>query len=373
MAFIGLGKIDKNLIPTIIGCIICFLNRILNQYVHTSLFENVILTNIFVELANCLCIIPYIIFKIRTKKYTNKENVSKNNNIEYIYTGIKSFYYTKGKLKFIILVSIIYFIEEILFVLTFIIKTNSWIYLILFTSLFYYIIFKEKLYKHHYLSIVIILVLGMIIDLVLGNLQNDISNNFSLLLVSFLRFILVSFNFVIYKYIMDKKFVSVYGLYLGVGFITLALFNIFAILDHNYFKFYEYESYFDNFNGEELLTLLAVMFTQLGILLACFITIKKYTPCHTFIIFVFGQLAYYIDFTGDKAVIIICLLLILLFSLTFNEIIEINIWGLSYNTKRNIINRVENENKDSYVIKNESLCGIKDENLIEMNNFEIYD
>ena len=54
-------------------------------------------------------------------------------------------------------------------------------------------------------------------------------------------------------------------------------------------------------------------------------------------------MAYYINFEGYAPLIIICLIIILFLSLIFNEIIEINACGLSYNTKRNIIYRAESE------------------------------
>ena len=48
-------------------------------------------------------------------------------------------------------------------------------------------------------------------------------------------------------------------------------------------------------------------------------------------------------------VVIICLLFILFFSLIFNEIFEINVCGLSHNTKRNISKRAVNEDINLYV------------------------
>ena len=104
-----------------------------------------------------------------------------------------------------------------MFVSTFKIKSNSWYLYILITSIFYYMIFKIKLFKHHYLSIIIIILLGIIIDLVVGNLQNDFLNNFFLLLISFLRIILLSFDYVIIKYTIEKKFVSVYEIIFFIG------------------------------------------------------------------------------------------------------------------------------------------------------------
>ena len=74
MAFIGLGKINTNLIPIIVGCVFCFLNRLLNQYEGTSLFKNVMLTNIFISFSDLFTIVPYIIFKIRSKKIYKHEN-----------------------------------------------------------------------------------------------------------------------------------------------------------------------------------------------------------------------------------------------------------------------------------------------------------
>ena len=127
---------------------------------------------------------------------------------------------------------VILFVEAIMFASTFKIKSNSWYLYILITSAFYYIIFKIKLFKHHYLSIIIIILSGIIIDLVLGNLQNDFLNHFFLLLISILRIILLSFYYVIVKYTIEKKFVSVYEIIFFIGIINFVMFIIFAIFDY---------------------------------------------------------------------------------------------------------------------------------------------
>ena len=113
------------------------------------------------------------------------------------------------------------------------------------------------------------------------------------------------------------------------------------------------------------------MITQFGIYISLFIIDKKDTPCHIFIVFVFGQLAYYYDLTKISTISIICLIIILFFSLIFNEIIELHFFGLSHYTKKNIINRAESEVYDSlFVVKNEE-CDINSENdgiEIELEN-----
>ena len=376
MAFIRFGKIDKNLIPILIGCIFCFLNRLLNQYKDTYLFKNIILTNIFISFSDLFMIVPYIIYKIRSKKVVHNDNHELNQmdtKFEYIYEENNIEDDIKYKERYILLIGIIFFINYIMFVKTFEMKTNTWIVYILFTSIFYYIIFKAKLFKHHYLSIIIILIIGLIIDLIQGNIQNDFTNNIISLILSFIRVILLSFNYVIIKYTMEKKFVSLYEIGLFNGIINLILFIIFAIFDYFFFHIDNYEEYFNNFDGKEVLVIFGLMFTQFGIYLPLFIIDKNNSPCHIFIIFIFGQLAYYINLKENLVIVIICFIIILFFSLIFNEIIEINFCGLSHNTKKNIITRAETEVDESIIIKTDTLDENNEnykneENSVELNN-----
>ena len=153
----------------------------------------------------------------------NHELNQMDTKFEYIYEENNIEDDIKYKERYILLIGIIFFINYIMFVATFEMKTNTWIVYILFTSIFYYIIFKAKLFKHHYLSIIIILVIGFIIDFIQGNIQNDFTNNIVSLILSFIRVILLSFNYVIIKYTMEKKFVSLYEIGLFNGIINLIL------------------------------------------------------------------------------------------------------------------------------------------------------
>ena len=64
---------------------------------------------------------------------------------------------SKGKGKYIVLTSVLMFCQGALLLYTYQIKSNAWIWNIIMTSIFYYLIFKIKLYKHHYLSIILII------------------------------------------------------------------------------------------------------------------------------------------------------------------------------------------------------------------------
>jgi len=373
MAFINMGKIDKNIIPILVGSVICFLNRLINDYDGTELFKHSIIVNIIIAFSKLFTVIPFLMEKRSSNKISNSyiKNINTINNIELIYTynSIDSIVIIKGKIIYIFLSALIFFAQSIIFVQSLKIKTNSWIWDILITSIFYYFIFKIKLYKHHYLSMIIIIITGLIIDLVLQNLQNDITNNLFLLFLRFLREILYSLHDVINKYLMQNKYCSIYDISLSNGIITLILLGIFSIFNYYFFNLDNFEEYFINFNTKiELLVIFGVMITQLGLYLCTLITNRNYTPCHIFIIFVFGQLAYYIDFSINSLIVFFCLLVILFMSLIFNEIIEINFWGLSDNTRRNIIKRGENEESNIYKIDTFDENDENSENLGEWNN-----
>ena len=74
MAFIKFGKVDKKIIPLLLGCIFCFFNRMLNTYEGTILFKHIIITNIFVAISKLFSAIPYFIYRIRSKNihYTSE-------------------------------------------------------------------------------------------------------------------------------------------------------------------------------------------------------------------------------------------------------------------------------------------------------------
>ena len=340
MAFIGLGKIDKRLIPIIIGSIFSILTRLLVKFKGTKLFEHKIIPNLLSVFSYTFSLIPLVILKIKTKgNLHNESNISSNSDY-LIYTDNYSIQ-TQGKIGYIFLTSLFSFFQGILLIYSIEIKSNSWIWFILMVTLFYYIIFRIILYKHHYLSIVLIILTGIIIDLAFENLQYDISHNLILFCLRFFREIAISFREVVNKYLIEKKYCSVYELSFFMGLINLILFGIFSLLNYYYLKIDDFAEYINNFNRTELLAIIGFVIIQFGLNLSYLFTNKENTPCHIFIISVLGQFANLADFSTYSIVIIFFLIFLLFMSLIFTEIIEINICGLSYNTNRNITNRAK--------------------------------
>ena len=380
MKFISLGTIDRNCIPIFIGCFFSFLSRLLYNYDGIILFKHSIISNIVSAFSRVIMFIPLITLRIRTRKinFDDNDNKDKNNKKgKLLYTNTKKII-IKRKYWYIILSSVIFFIQGIMLLCTIGIKTNFWISDILITCIFYYLIFKVKLHKHHYTSIILIILTGIILDLVFKNLQNDLSNQILLFFIRFAREILYSLHDVVNKYVMEKKFCSPYEICFYNGLIGLILLTLFSILNYYFFNLDNFGEYFDNFNTIELLAALGYLITQLGLYLFSLITNKNNTPCHIFIIYVFGQLAYYMDFSANSIILIVCLIFILFLSLIFNEIIEINVWGLSENTKRRISLRAENENanikNDNEFDDNEDIV-LKEENnngekFVELNEIK---
>lgn len=188
-------------------------------------------------------------------------------------------------------------------------------------------IFKIKLYAHHFLSIILFVLIELIIDLYFKNLSNDIKEERSLFFYEIYKRNFFLHN-VVAKYVIEKKYVTAYEMSFYNGIINLVLFAIFAVLDFYFFKLNKYEGYFYNFSNKDYFGIFGIMFSQFFPNLSLFFTIKNNSPNYAFIIYIFGQFVF-LNFSVNSIFIIIYLLIILFLSLIFTEIIEINFCRLS--------------------------------------------
>ena len=194
-------------------------------------------------------------------------------------------------------------------------------------------------------------------------MQEDFKNDWYKVLLRMLREILYSLQDVIDKYIMDKKFCSAYELLSFSGVFNLIFLGIFIIFDYFLIHWDNLEEYFNNFDYKDLLACIGLIIIEAGVELSVLFTIKKNTPCHVFIIgefmTIFSNFYYLRESMKATNLIImsICYIIIFFFSLVFNEIIEINCFGLSVNTRKNIMKREKIEDlstiRESFVDENE--------------------
>ena len=212
---ITVGKLDKCFFAMLFGSVFCFLNRLLNQY-KCKLTDHIIVHNIYISGSKLLGIIPFL---ISLKLYKDEiKNDKLNKNIiprEAVSNEITKM--NKTKWGYLFLSAIAFFVNQVAFVATLKIKSNTPNLNILFTSIFYYLFFKNKLYRHHYLSCALIIITGVSIDLILENLQTDLKNEIWLFLFRILREVLYSLSCTIDKYAMEKNIFQFIYYYFPMG------------------------------------------------------------------------------------------------------------------------------------------------------------
>ena len=373
MKLISIGQFDRNIIYPILGGIFSFIIKLLLSYDLTILTEHSLILSINSSLGMSLAFIFVLLYKKKSKtdEISKPKNKGHNIELEYInqYEEIRY-----NKFKYILLSSIIDFIITVL-ICTYCIGLgiNMWTLEILFIYLFSYIIFRIKIYRHHYISGLIILIFGIILNLIdrRYNLTYESLNPF---LIKLFCEYLLSFALVINKFTMEKKFCSSYELCFYQGFITLIFYTIFLILDQ-FLKIIgddlmEYYIDFKKSIAKETFMFLLVMFLLFFKNLFIFATIEKITPFHYLIILVIGELSSSIKNIRKKNIIenifiTICFYIIFFMILVFNEIIELKCFGLNKNTKKGISKRADMDNINKE-LRNESIFSEDESETITM-------
>ena len=163
MAIISLGTLDKKLIPILIGAVFSILNKLLIKYPDTNIFKHKIIANIVSIFSKTFTVVPYLIIKCKSRKMHYNEIENRINREDLIFND-KYDKQTEGKWNLIIITTLFFFVQAILVLYSLEIKFNSWILEILVTSILYYKIFNLNLHKHHYFSIALIIITGIIIE-----------------------------------------------------------------------------------------------------------------------------------------------------------------------------------------------------------------
>ena len=312
-----------------------------------------ILIAFFYSLGLSLSISLFFVHKILIKKNkeTNKPLTTNQNSINHIISRNEKIKVAFKKFLWILLISVVDFISTIInnyfFYSSIEITFISIILNAIIMNFTYFKIFKIKLYKHHYLSIIIFAIsaiLMFVIDFVIKVFNsNEISYSEYLLktVYLFLEFTLTFFSFVLEKYFMVKTYVRLYEYLYIQGLIELILsISLIAILI-NYEILKDFKYYWDTFKNDEIriIILTFVYYVYYSIL---FLIIDIFSPFHVILIYLFEgiiYLIYYIFFLLKNKIYVIYTFFILIctfFIFVYLEIIELNFCGLSYMIKRNI-------------------------------------
>ena len=379
MKLISIGQLDKNIFYPLLGGIFNFIiNFILSYEKLTILINHSLILSINTSLGMSLSFILLLVYKKKPKPVELPIPKNKGHSIELEFTNqYEEIRY--NKIFYIILTSIIDFIITII---TFSICKkailNMWMLYILFIYLFSYLIFKMKLYKHHYISSSIIIIFGIILNIINQRYRETIKG-LTPYIAKLCCECLLSFALVTIKYTMEKKFCSSFELCFYQGLITFILYTIFMILEQYFIiiedNFMEYYGDFKKSIAKETIMFLLIMLIQFFKNLFIFATVEKTTPFHFLIILVIGELSPSIKNIIEKKNIItaifniICFCIIFFMILVFNEIIELKCCGLDKNTKKGISNRADMDNMNK-VLRNESMISEDEKEIKEIPNME---
>jgi len=356
MKCINFGDVNKRLLIPIFGGIIrlIYIFLIHRNPKYEIATKNPFILNIYTSVGMIFSFIPYLILKYRSKTKSISSNASQIQsklNIEFIHSDLYEEIEIdqSKKYKLIICSSIFDFLQVLLLTIFCIYcNYNLWIFDILFMSLFSNLILKTKLYKHQYFSMIIIIILGFILNIIkyfnLGDTNNKV-DPFELSM-KLLSEICLSLSMVIVKYNMEKTYCSPYEICIWEGLIGLIL-NIIILVIVNQLRvtisgveypnnFYEL---FDNYDINDLIICFVELIMNAIYNIVIFVTCDFFTPFHILITSIIKEFYSYLQTDGNLVLNIlgICILIFIAFMfLVFVEIIELNFWNISYNTKKNI-------------------------------------
>ena len=359
MKFIKFGKFDKKFLIPIVGGIIILIFKYFekNNPKYEILLQNPFLISIYSSMGMVLAFIPYLILKYKSKSSNNisDDEPQDQSNLNLVHINQSIFEKIKNsKYKYILFQEIFDFLQAI-FASFFCMNViyNFWTFDIIFISLFSYLILKIKLYRHQYISMIIITILGILLNVLEYFKSGENEFDYLGIFMSFLCEILSSICIVIAKYNMEKKYFSPYEISLWIGSIGVILYII-VLLIINKLKLeiagiqypdniYELFNNYDIYDFILCLTLLIVNgIYNIVLLLTC----NYFTPIHTLILTILNQIYYNLNIKENITLNILSFFILILIAfifLIFIEIIELNICNISDNTKDNIQSRAFND------------------------------
>ena len=222
-----------------------------------------------------------------------------------------------------------------------------------FYSLLSFLILKQKFYKHHFVSLIVIAIILLIL-FIISIFYTDKNN----ILHSFLYYIIFTFDFSLFNTLGKKYFNDYYNTPYFMLFIVGTI-NAFLLLLYDIFAYYfnkdisgviiGFQKNIKNISDvfEFILDLILDFILNLGIQL----TIYYFSPCHYFISEYCVQYINYLinsrksneDFYSNINIMIFSIAFFINFfwCLVFNEVIILNFWNLDYNTKKRIKERMK--------------------------------
>ena len=344
---ITLGKVNGFLILIIIGAILLGSLTLVEGLSKSFARENKhpIIYSMTYSLGMSLSFCFLLVYKKRIK--SERENLLLNNEIERVNTFSKSKISIKEKFLWLLLTASINYFAYVFFCIYWINEDNyfnCWGITILFMSLLSYFILNMKIQRHHYLGIISIIILGITFNIALGKFSKEsLDRDLDSYLVELMYESLFCLTNVLYKYLMDKKYIISYEILVYQGLMEFAFGIITLIITTSIDKLDNFWDFVNEANATEVAILVLLTLIQFLVYLSQMIVIDKFSPFHTYLITVLRDLIFFFIYIflqtgklGASIYVTINILACLFILLFFLEIIELNCLGLSTMTKKSI-------------------------------------
>ena len=297
-----------------------------------------VVDKIVYQLGSCLSFFLFIFYTIRNKRkhFKNYRQLIKTNN--------KSEMNWTTKILWILLVTgfdfITDFIDSFIAIYNMNDNLNLFGFAFIFISAFSIWILNYKLYKHHYISMAIIIFLDALYNIVYGVsiLEYRIGNKYSYLLLISLE-LFSSLELVLCKYLLYVKYIKIYEIlfFEGLFLSALSIIKFIIMIKVDYVQFFW--EYYENIDQKEIIILIILALMGFFISFLNLAIIDAFSPFHILLTELIPKNMFYIFYHEDAKELIINIIftIIELFILfVFLEFIELNFLGLSKMTKRSI-------------------------------------
>jgi len=334
----------KKLYILFFGLIISYIPIIIFQ--NSDYFKNICaFEKLTRAISKIIVIIPYFINKLfcnKTSGNNNKQNfIFKNNIKDYIILICYPVLYFLSKLFITLFKETYEFINQSL--------------TLIFLSFLMKFYTEFKFYNYNIISVIMFTIFAITIEVLIYKQ----TFNFEIILLYILLSILYSVDLNYRKYLMDKKYISLYKIISFCGiidFIILTILEIFTIKYENSLFFngkkikipIQYKeietSYFIIIAGS-----IPIFICYSIHIIIFYLLIYNFTPIHAVVIdtiIISIQSIYTFQFKDDAYIFIILILLIIFSILSlfiYLEIIELKCCGLNKNIRKNILKRMDTD------------------------------
>ena len=355
MTIISLGIINKKLFFAVFAGLFKIVVNIILHHSKVKINSHPCFLGINAAIGLCLSLFPFLYLKLRNRKIKSNLDIKSKANDDFLIYNNAEDDLKRGSLLYILIIALLDCIQKITaFFFDKHFLVNFWTIDSLLLLLFSFLILKTKIYAHHLISLIMIIVIGII--LITIKYYNDIS--FFQIFITLFTEIFYCLENVVCKYVMAFKFLTPYKICFLVGFFDLFIFILLLIIFSNvpisaYYKVNKYsDEYIDSFSGyikeldlKEILIFILLLFLRCIFILFGYITTDYFQATHIILIVIIGEISFLFvdDYDWKLYVKIFFFFILIFFILVYVEILELNIFGIQKNTKKNIISRSENE------------------------------